>query len=68
MKLRCIESNQINYSEGFEYITQIDSFVNKNGEVIDVIHGVYTWFYFDKKTLTATKRNGDVVAKFKREQ
>lgn len=68
MKLRCIESNQINYSEGFEYDAQIGAFANNEGKVIDVVHGAYTWFYFDKKTLTATKRNGDVVAKFKREK
>lgn len=68
MKLRCIESNHINYSEGFEYRAQLDAFANDEGQMIDVVHGAYTWFYFDKKALTATKRNGDVVAKFKRKQ
>lgn len=68
MKLRCIDSNSLNYAAGFEYHAEIGSFTKEGGEIVDVVHGAYTWFYFNKADLTATRRNGSVVAKFKIEQ
>ena len=64
MKLRCTKSNSINFSAGFEYIAEVDAFMSDDEEMVDVVHGAYTWFYFNKADLTATKRNGAVIATF----
>lgn len=67
MKLRCTDSNTINYTPGVEYSTELGVTVrNPHGSIgCDVVHGNITWFFFNKSTLNAERRNGSVVATFK---
>lgn len=68
MKLRCTDSNTINYTTGFEYSAELGVTVRRtpNGSICcDVVHGNNTWFFFNKSTLSAERRNGSVVATFK---
>lgn len=68
MKLRCTDSNSINYTPGFEYSAELGVTVRRNphGSIgCDVVHGNITWFFFNKSTLNAERRNGSVVATFK---
>ncbi|QPB09526.1 hypothetical protein CPT_Solomon_068 [Klebsiella phage Solomon] len=67
MKLRCTDSNSINYRAGFEYSAELGVTVRTpHGSIgCDVVHGSHTWFFFNKSTLTAERRNGSVVATFK---
>lgn len=64
MKVRCIETDHINYSFSIGCDYDVDVFTDNSGNTFDVVHGDYIWFYFDKQQLTANKRNGDPVAKF----
>ena len=67
MKLRCTDSNTINYTPGFEYGAELGVTVRTpHGSIgYDVVHGNNTWFFFNKSTLNAERRNGSVVATFK---
>lgn len=67
MKLRCTDSNTINYTPGFECSAELGVAVRTpHGSIgCDVVHGNNTWFFFNKSTLNAERRNGSVVATFK---
>lgn len=66
MKLRCTDSNSINYRAGFEYSAELGVTVHTpHGSIgCDVVYGSHTWFFFNKATLSAERRNGSVVATF----
>lgn len=55
MKLRCTDSNTINYTPGFEYSAELGVTVRTpHGSIgCDVVHGNNTWFFFNKSTLNA---------------
>ncbi len=67
MKLRCTDSNTINYTPGFEYSAELGvTLLTSHGSIgFDLVHGNNTWFFFNKSTLNAERRNGSVVATFK---
>lgn len=67
MKLRCTDSNTINYTPGFEYSAELGVTVRTpHGSIgCDVAHGNNAWFFFNKSTLNAERRNGSVVVTFK---
>lgn len=52
----CTSSTSINFAAGFK------SYVSDCGKIIV---GTFTWYYFDQETMTARRKNGDVVARFK---
>lgn len=47
MKLRCTDSNTINYTPGFEYSAELGVTVRTpHGSIgCDVVHGNNTWFF-----------------------
>ena len=51
----CTSSASINFAAGFK------NYVSDCGKIIV---GTFTWYYFDKETMTARRKNGDVVARF----
>ena len=52
----CSSSASINFARGFKY------YVSGCGKIIV---GTFTWYYFDIDTMTARRKNGDVVARFR---
>lgn len=67
MKLRCTDSSTTNYTPGFEYSAETGVTIRspRDGKIgCDVVHGNVTWFFFNKSTVSAERRNGSVVATF----
>ena len=46
MKVRCIETDHVNYSFSVGCDYDVDSFTDNSGNTFDVVHGDYIWFYF----------------------
>lgn len=51
----CKDSASINFARGFKF------YVSGCGKIIV---GTFTWYYFDMGTMTARRKNGDIVARF----
>lgn len=67
MKLRCTDSDTINYTPGFEYRAELGVSVRSPRDGVigcNVVHGNNTWFFFNNGTVSAERRNGSVVATF----